>query len=93
MATSTSTTEKKEVFVEKNPWKDMVNVFIPKTNESDEDYQFVCVNDHTYQILKNTDVAVPRPVAAILRQRSRAIRTSEIVQKRLQEQFDENNKK
>ena len=79
--------EKKEVFVEKDPWKDMVNVFIPKTSETDEDTQFVSVNGRTFLIKKNTDVAVPRPVATVLRQRSKAIRTSEIVVEKAQSAF------
>lgn len=79
--------ETKEKFVEKDPWKDLVNVYIPKTSESDEDAQFVSINNRDFLIKKNVDVAVPRPVAVLLKQRSKAIRTSEIVVAREQEKF------
>ena len=79
--------ETKEKFVEKDPWKDLVNVYIPKTSEGDEDAQFVSINNRDFLIKKNVDVAVPRPVAVLLKQRSKAIRTSEIIVAREQEKF------
>lgn len=71
-----------------NPWKeDYVNVYIPKRGESDEDYQFVSINDHTFQIKKDVDVAVPRPVAVLLQQRNSAIKIAERAIKKAQEEF------
>lgn len=72
-----------------NPWReDFVNVFIPKMGDADEDYQFVSINDRTWQIEKNVDVAVPRPVAVLLQQRNTAIRVSERAIKLAQEEFN-----
>jgi hypothetical protein len=71
-----------------NPWKeDYVVVYIPKRGESDEDYQFVSINDHTFQIKKDVDVAVPRPVAVLLQQRNSAIKIAERAIKKAQEEF------
>lgn len=71
-----------------NPWReDFVNVFIPKRGDSDEDYQFVSVNGHTYQIQKDIDVAVPRPIAAILKQRDSAIKVADRAIKKAQDEF------
>lgn len=71
-----------------NPWKeDFVNVYIPKRGESDEDTQFVDVNGHTYLIKKETDVAVPRPVAEVLKQRALAIKIADRAIAKAQEEF------
>lgn len=81
-------TETKTAARKINPWKeDFVNVFIPKRGESDEDYQFVAVNGHTFQIQKDIDVAVPRPVYEILKQRTLAIRVADRAIKKAQDEF------
>ena len=67
--------------------EDFVNVYIPKRGESDEDYQFVSVNGHTYQIQKDIDVAVPRPIAAVLKQRDSAIKVADRAIRKAQEEF------
>lgn len=79
--------ETTEKYVEKDPWKDYVNVYIPKMSEGDEDALFVSVNNRDFLVRKNVDVAVPRPIAAVLKQRSKAIRTSEIIVQRAQERL------
>ena len=72
-----------------NPWKeDFVNVYIPKRGASDEESQFVDVNGHTYLIKKEVDVAVPRPVAEVLKQRNIAIKVSDRAIERAQEAFN-----
>ncbi len=71
------------------PRRDMVNVFIPKGQINEENYQFVSVGDKTYQIMRGTDVAVPRPVAEVLKISSYAARVSEIVIEREQTKFNE----
>ena len=72
-----------------DPRRDMVNVFIPKGQINEENYQFVSVGDKTYQIMRGTDVAVPRPVAEVLKNSSYAARVSEIVIEREQTKFNE----
>lgn len=72
-----------------DPRRDMVNVFIPKGQINEENYQFVSVGDKTYQIMRGTDVAVPRPVAEVLKNSSYAARVSEIVIEREQSKFNE----
>lgn len=60
-----------------DPFKDYVNVFIPKDYMGDDDVQFVSINDRTFTVRKNEDVMVPRPVAYVLRQRNSAIKVTE----------------
>ena len=89
----TEKTEKTEKIIskiakKKNPWKEgYVNVFIPKRGDADEEYQFVSINDRNFQIQKDTDVAVPRPVAMLLKQRDSAIKVSDRALKKAQEAF------
>lgn len=85
--------EKKTVETEEprkiNPWKeDFVNVYIPKRGAADEDTQFVDVNGHTFLVKKEVDVAVPRPVAEVLKQRNIAIKVSDRAIERAQEAFN-----
>lgn len=71
-----------------DPWReDFVNVYIPKRGDNDEDAQFVSINDHNYLIKKDTDVAVPRPIAVLLQQRDSAIRVADRAIKNAQEAF------
>lgn len=71
-----------------DPWReDYVNVYIPKRGDNDEDTQFVSINDHTFQIKKDVDVAVPRPVAVLLQQRDSAIKVADRALKNAQEAF------
>lgn len=46
-----------------DPWKDMVKIRLPKAVAGESKYQFVAVNCHTFQIEKNKEVEVPRPIA------------------------------
>lgn len=71
-----------------DPWKeDFVNVYIPKRGDNDEDTQFVSINDRTFQIKKDVDVAVPRPVAVLLQQRDSAIKVADRAIKKAQDEF------
>ena len=71
-----------------DPWReDFVNVYIPKRGDNDEDTQFVSINDRTFQIKKDVDVAVPRPVAVLLQQRDSAIKVADRAIKKAQDDF------
>lgn len=83
----TKKTEKK-IIKKKNPWKEgYMLVYIPKKGDQDEDYQFVSINGRTFQIEKNRDVAVPRPVAMLLKQRDSSIKVAERAIKKAQDDF------
>lgn len=49
-----------------DPWKDMVNVRLPRGDRNEQNFQFVSVNDRTFQVPKGKDVEVPRPVYEVL---------------------------
>ncbi len=71
-----------------DPWReDFVNVYIPKRGDNDEDTQFVSINDRTFQIKKDMDVAVPRPVAVLLQQRDSAIKVADRAIQEAQDNF------
>ena len=71
-----------------DPWReDFVNVYIPKRGDNDEDTQFVSINDRTFQIKKDMDVAVPRPVAVLLQQRDSAIKVADRAIQKAQDDF------
>lgn len=46
-----------------DPWKDMVTIRLEKAAPGESKYQFVAVNGHAFQIEKNKEVSVPRPIA------------------------------
>lgn len=49
-----------------DPWKDMVPVRLPRGDRNEQNFQFVSVNDRTFQVPKGKDVEVPRPVYEVL---------------------------
>ena len=62
--------EKKEKAV--NPYRDMVEITLPRAQKNEQNFEFVSVNGHTYQIPKTgRPVAVPRPVYEVLMNREK----------------------
>lgn len=49
-----------------DPWKDMVSVRLPRGDRNEQNFQFVSVNDRTFQVPKGKEVEVPRPVYEVL---------------------------
>ena len=64
--------------VEKDPWDEMVEMFVPRKRAGDEQQYYVCVNDRRYTIPANNKVqTLPRPVAEVLQQGLDADREAE----------------
>ncbi len=62
-----ATTKKIEEFVEYDPWKDMVDIVLPRSPKGEQNFQFVAVNDRRFQVPRNgKPVSVPRPVYEVL---------------------------
>lgn len=55
-----------------NPYRDMVEITLPRATAKEQNFEFVAVNGHTYQVPRNgRPVAVPRPVYEVLMNRER----------------------
>jgi hypothetical protein len=62
-------TKKEEVttVIEYDPWKDMVDIVLPRSPKGEQNFQFVAVNDRRFQVPRNgKPVSVPRPVYEVL---------------------------
>jgi hypothetical protein len=70
MATTKTAPAEETKTVEKtapvSPWKQMLTIFCPKTDDNGPDYAFVCINGKTYQVPRGKQVRVPRPVYEVL---------------------------
>lgn len=68
---STKKTEEvmvEETNVEYDPWKDMVEITLPRHPKNEQNFQFVAVNDRRFQVPRSgKPVPVPRPVYEVLR--------------------------
>ena len=50
-----------------DPWQDMVEITLPRRPSSEQNFQFVAVNDRRFQVpCTGAPVAVPRPVYEVL---------------------------
>jgi len=50
-----------------DPWKDMVDVVLPRAPKSEQNFQFVSVNGRRFQVPRSgKPVSVPRPVYEVL---------------------------
>lgn len=57
-----------ETNVEYDPWKDMVEITLPRHPKNEQNFQFVAVNDRRFQVPRSgKPVSVPRPVYEVLR--------------------------
>ena len=56
-----------------DPMQDKVSITLPRATGSEEDTLFVGLNGKGYNIKRGVPVMVPRPVAAIIRERERMI--------------------
>lgn len=66
MATK-KTDEIKETVQECDPWKDMVEITLPRKPKSEQNFEFVAVNDRRFQVpCTGKPVEVPRPVYEVL---------------------------
>lgn len=54
-----------------NPWKDMITIKIPKSKTDKEDVP-VSINERSFIIKRGVEVAVPRPVYEVLRDKEEA---------------------
>lgn len=59
-------TENTPVEMKNDPWKDMVEVMLPKRTRSEQATEYVSVNLRKYRIPKGVVTRVPRPVAEVL---------------------------
>ncbi len=51
-----------------DPWQDMVEITLPRRPSSEQNFQFVAVNDRRFQVPRSgRPVPVPRPVYEALR--------------------------
>lgn len=56
-----------ETVVEIDPWQDMVEITLPRHPKSEQNFQFVAVNDRRFQVPRNgKPTLVPRPVYEVL---------------------------
>lgn len=72
MAATKNENATKEVKVIKDtvpydPWKDMVQVRLPKATNGELNYQIASVNGRVYKIQKGVPVSVPAPIAEVLK--------------------------
>lgn len=50
-----------------DPWKDMVDITLPRAPQNEQNFQFVSVNDRRFQVPRTgRPVSVPRPVYEVL---------------------------
>lgn len=53
--------------IEYDPWQDMVEITLPRHPKSEQNFQFVAVNDRRFQVPRNgKPTMVPRPVYEVL---------------------------
>jgi len=53
--------------IECDPWKDMVEITLPRKPKNEQNFQFVAVNDRRFQVpCTGKPVSVPRPVYEVL---------------------------
>lgn len=57
---STTKTEVQDV------WKQTKEVLLPRAQENEQKFEFVCVNGRTFQVPKGKRVEVPLPVAEVI---------------------------
>ena len=57
---STTKTEVQDV------WKQTKEVLLPRAQENEQKFEFVCVNGRTFQVPKGKRVKVPLPVAEVI---------------------------
>ena len=57
---STTKTEVQDV------WKKTKEVMLPRAQENEQKFEFVCVNGRTFQVPKGKRVEVPLPVAEVI---------------------------
>lgn len=57
---STTKTEVQDV------WKQTKKVLLPRAQENEQKFEFVCVNGRTFQVPKGKRVEVPLPVAEVI---------------------------
>ena len=57
---STTKTEVQDV------WKQTKEVLLPRAQENEQKFEFVCVNGRTFQVPKGKRVQVPLPVAEVI---------------------------
>lgn len=62
--------ETKEVKKEPDP-NDLVEIMIPYTPEDERNYEWVCINGHSWSIPKGEYVTVPRKVAEVIQNKQR----------------------
>ena len=49
-----------------NVWKQTKKVLLPRAQENEQKFEFVCVNGRTFQVPKGKRVEVPLPVAEVI---------------------------
>jgi len=54
-----------------DPWKDMIKIKIPKSKTDKEDVP-ISINERSFIIKRGVEVAVPRPVYEVLRDKEEA---------------------
>ena len=47
-------------------WKQTKEVLLPRAQENEQKFEFVCVNGRTFQVPKGKRVEVPLPVAEVI---------------------------
>lgn len=47
-------------------WKQTKEVLLPRAQENEQKFEFVCVNSRTFQVPKGKRVEVPLPVAEVI---------------------------
>ena len=57
---STTNTEVQDV------WQQTKEVLLPRAQENEQKFEFVCVNGRTFQVPKGKRVKVPLPVAEVI---------------------------
>ena len=56
----------KKAVKEVDPWKQMVEVKIPKTADGSANYIIASVNGKVFKVMKGVNVKVPAPIAEVL---------------------------
>ena len=55
-----------ETAVKRDPWRDMVEIKLPKGPKGEPNYEIVSVNGRVFKIKKGEKVKVPMPIAEVI---------------------------
>lgn len=88
---TTETTETKPAKAEnKNPWTQMVPIYLDMALGGDEKYVIAGVNGRVYQVPVGMDIEVPLPIAEVLKRMKRSVQELNGVRAQIAKENKEN---